>query len=91
MLGAVAYPPPHYCFNTVNGIRVHAIMYDYLHCLIYTKKFQYRKRYKGACNVAVFNPIEIDGTSFNTVNGIRVHAIIQKKYGDVYEQLVSIP
>ena len=38
------------CFNTVNGIRVHAIRP--LSFLTHAVKFQYRKRYKGACNLA---------------------------------------
>ena len=36
-------------FNTVNGIRVHAISIRFISLLI-KYWFQYRKRYKGACN-----------------------------------------
>ena len=37
-------------FNTVNGIRVHAIRRIVGITGIPFSKFQYRKRYKGACN-----------------------------------------
>ena len=60
-------------FNTVNGIRVHAIKKITVE-KINGKTFQYRKRYKGACNSGESAPPTLNG-SFNTVNGIRVHAI----------------
>ena len=37
-------------FNTVNGIRVHAISESLKVTKAEAGKFQYRKRYKGACN-----------------------------------------
>ena len=63
-------------FNTVNGIRVHAMaLYDMYSKKVYVK-FQYRKRYKGACNFGCIPGREYNITRcFNTVNGIRVHAI----------------
>ena len=69
------------CFNTVNGIRVHAIARKAELAAKEGRKFQYRKRYKGACNTNIKYFAErwaID--SFNTVNGIRVHAI-RRRYG----------
>ena len=66
-------------FNTVNGIRVHAI-----HLHLYKLggihlRFQYRKRYKGACNMKWFVSLIRLLWRFNTVNGIRVHAIVSLK------------
>ena len=66
-----------YCgFNTVNGIRVHAMMEVSTLSALRSSMFQYRKRYKGACNKG-YTPLGGGNgvSSFNTVNGIRVHAI----------------
>ncbi len=40
-------------FNTVNGIRVHAIPENKDYQVGVYKMFQYRKRYKGACNTLI--------------------------------------
>ena len=62
-------------FNTVNGIRVHAISSIHLIKADSVMGFQYRKRYKGACNKE-YRIVCVDfDCSFNTVNGIRVHAM----------------
>ena len=75
--GAVAFADPTLLgFNTVNGIRVHAIVNGVATRVGNHSVFQYRKRYKGACNI-IFPSLSAMAfwAGFNTVNGIRVHAI----------------
>ena len=62
-------------FNTVNGIRVHAILVEEHPEELPRQLFQYRKRYKGACNSLIRDAEGLVYLSFNTVNGIRVHAM----------------
>ena len=77
-------------FNTVNGIRVHAILY-FLLCWLNYRSFNTVNGIR--VHAMNLKPIRVKTckSSFNTVNGIRVHAICYVKKVDAGDWGVSIP